>query len=46
MAESFNNGTAMNDYRRTKENSTPTSIHDFARVFAGAFQRSVAASQK
>jgi uncharacterized protein YbjT (DUF2867 family) len=38
MSESFNNGKALNDYRRTKENTTPTSIHDFAKVFAAAFR--------
>lgn len=38
MSESFNNGKAMNDYKRTPENSTPTSIHDFAKVFAQAFK--------
>jgi uncharacterized protein YbjT (DUF2867 family) len=42
MAESFNDGTAMNDYRRTPENSTSCSILDFAKVFAQAFQKSVA----
>ena len=40
MAESFNNGKAMNEYRRTPENSTPTSIKDFAKVFAGVFKNS------
>ena len=40
MAESFNNGKAMNEYKRTPENSTPTSIKDFAKVFAQAFKNS------
>lgn len=40
MAESFNNGKAMNDFKRTPENSTPTRVEDFARVFAGAFKNS------
>jgi uncharacterized protein YbjT (DUF2867 family) len=40
MAESFNNGKAMNDYKRTPENSTPTSIKDFAKVFAVVYKNS------
>jgi uncharacterized protein YbjT (DUF2867 family) len=40
MSESFNNGKAMNDYRRTPENSTPTRVEDFAKVFAGAYKNS------
>jgi uncharacterized protein YbjT (DUF2867 family) len=40
MSESFNSGKAMSDYRRTPENSTSTSIQDFAKVFAGAFKNS------
>jgi uncharacterized protein YbjT (DUF2867 family) len=40
MAESFNSGKAMNDHKRTPENSTTTSIQDFARVFAVAFKNS------
>ena len=31
MAESFNNGKAMNEHKRTPENSTPTSVQDFAK---------------
>jgi uncharacterized protein YbjT (DUF2867 family) len=40
MAESFNNGKAMNDFKRTPENSTATRAEDFARVFAGAYKNS------
>jgi len=40
MSESFNNGKAMNAHKRTSENSTPTSIQDFAKVFAGAYKSS------
>lgn len=40
MAESFNNGKAMNDFKRTPENSTPTRVEDFARLFAGAYKNS------
>ncbi len=40
MSESFNNGKAFSDYKRTPENSTPTRIEDFAKVFAGAFKNS------
>ncbi len=40
MSKSFNNGTAMNDYKRTPQNSTPTSMLDFAKVFAGAYRNS------
>jgi uncharacterized protein YbjT (DUF2867 family) len=37
MSESFNRGIAFSDYKRTPENSTPTRIEDFAKIFAGAF---------
>lgn len=40
MLESFNNGKAMNDHKRTRENSTSTSIQDFAKVFAVAYKNS------
>jgi uncharacterized protein YbjT (DUF2867 family) len=40
MSESFNNGKAMNDYKRTQKNSTPTSIQDFAKVFTVVFKNS------
>jgi uncharacterized protein YbjT (DUF2867 family) len=40
MAESFNNGKATNEHKRTPENSTPTSVADFAKTFAGAYQNS------
>jgi uncharacterized protein YbjT (DUF2867 family) len=40
MSESFNNGKAMNDYKRTPENSTPTKVEDFAKVFAAAYKNS------
>jgi uncharacterized protein YbjT (DUF2867 family) len=40
MSESFNNGKALNDFKRTKENSSPTSVKDFARVFSEAFKNS------
>lgn len=40
MSEAFNNGKAFSDYKRTPENSTPTRIQDFAKMFAGAFKSS------
>jgi hypothetical protein len=38
MSESFNNGKALSDYKRTLENSTPTGMEDFAKIFAGAYK--------
>jgi hypothetical protein len=40
MSEAFNNGKAFSDYKRTPENSTPTRIEDFAKMFAGAYKNS------
>jgi uncharacterized protein YbjT (DUF2867 family) len=40
LFDSLNKGTYLNDYKRTPESTTPTSIEDFAKEFAGAFQHS------
>ncbi len=40
MSEAFNKGTALNYHKRTPENSTPTTIEEFAKVFAQAYQNS------
>jgi len=40
LSEGLNNGLALNDYKRTPENSTPTSLQDFAQVFAHVFNNS------
>ncbi len=39
LAESMNNGTARNAHHRTTGNTTPTSLEDFAKVFAFAFNQ-------
>lgn len=43
MADGMNNGTILSDYKRTPENSTPTSFEEFSKVFANAFGRTVLA---
>jgi uncharacterized protein YbjT (DUF2867 family) len=40
LSRSFNNGTALNDYQRTPQNSTPTDIKEFSHVFAHVFHAS------
>jgi uncharacterized protein YbjT (DUF2867 family) len=40
LAEGLNNGSALNDHKRTPKNSTPTSIENFAQVFAHVFNNS------
>jgi uncharacterized protein YbjT (DUF2867 family) len=40
LFDSLNNGFYLNDYTRTPENTTPTSIEDFAQEFAVAYQHS------
>jgi hypothetical protein len=37
MAKDMNEGEMLKDYKRTKENSSPTSIEEFAQWFAAAF---------
>jgi uncharacterized protein YbjT (DUF2867 family) len=39
MAEAFNNGEALNDYKRTPENTTPTTIEEFAKTFAYVYNQ-------
>jgi uncharacterized protein YbjT (DUF2867 family) len=39
LAEGVNNGVVMEHYQRTPENTTPTSIEDFAKEFAQHFNR-------
>lgn len=38
LFEALNSGKYLSDYQRTPENTTPTSIEDFAKEFAGAYQ--------
>jgi uncharacterized protein YbjT (DUF2867 family) len=40
LFNSLNTGAYLNDYTRTPENTTPTSIEDFAQEFALAYQNS------
>jgi uncharacterized protein YbjT (DUF2867 family) len=37
LSEAINNGTALNAHTRTPENSSPTSIEEFAQVFAHVY---------
>jgi uncharacterized protein YbjT (DUF2867 family) len=39
LAESMNTGKALGDHKRTPENTTPTTIEEFAQVFALAFKQ-------
>jgi nucleoside-diphosphate-sugar epimerase len=40
LFESLNNGQYLNDYGRTPQNTTPTSIEDFAKEFEMAYKHS------
>jgi uncharacterized protein YbjT (DUF2867 family) len=40
LSESLNKGTALNAHKRTPENTSPTTIEEFAKVFAQAYQNS------
>ncbi|MEI7983490.1 MAG: hypothetical protein WCI71_17705 [Bacteroidota bacterium] len=39
LAEGMNSGAALNAHHRTKENTTPTSIEEFAQWFAQAYKQ-------
>ena len=39
LSEAFNEGKGQNDYKRTPENTTPTSIEEFAHVFAAVYKQ-------
>jgi uncharacterized protein YbjT (DUF2867 family) len=39
MSEAFNSGKAFSHTKRTPENSTPTRIEDFAKIFAATFKK-------
>jgi uncharacterized protein YbjT (DUF2867 family) len=39
LFDALNKGVYLNDYKRTPENTTPTSIEDFAKEFAVAYQQ-------
>lgn len=39
LLASFNNGDYLNDYKRTPENTTSTSIEDFSTEFAEAYKQ-------
>jgi len=39
LFDALNSGNYLNDYQRTPENTTPTSIEDFAKEFAVAYQQ-------
>ena len=40
LAEGLNNGSVLKDHTRTPDNTTPTSIENFAQVFAQVFNNS------
>lgn len=40
LFEALSSGKYLSDYQRTPENTTPTSIEDFAKEFAAAYQHS------
>ena len=40
MSKGFNTGSALNAHKRTPENSSPTTIQEFAQVFAHVFNNS------
>jgi len=40
LAEGLNKGLVLNDHKRTPENSSPTSIEEFAKVFVQVFNNS------
>jgi len=40
LARAMNDGSALNAYQRTPENSTPTTIEDFSKNFAAIFDKS------
>ncbi len=40
LFDAVNKGMYLNDYQRTAENTTSTSIEDFAKEFAAAYQNS------
>ncbi len=42
LFDCLNRGDYLNDYKRTAENTTPTSIEAFAKEFAGAYQAATA----
>lgn len=42
MVESFNNGSALSDYKRTEQNSTPTTFEEFAQNFASVYEEATA----
>jgi uncharacterized protein YbjT (DUF2867 family) len=39
LAEGLNNGLVVNDYKRTAENSTPTTLEEFAQTFAYVYNQ-------
>jgi uncharacterized protein YbjT (DUF2867 family) len=40
LSDGMNNGKVLNAHKRTTENTTPTSLEDFSKIFALAFQNS------
>jgi uncharacterized protein YbjT (DUF2867 family) len=40
LAEGLNNGKALNAHKRTPKNSTPTTLEEFAQIFAHVFNNS------
>ncbi len=37
MSKSFNEGKALNDHKRTQENTTPTTLEEFIQIFAKVY---------
>jgi nucleoside-diphosphate-sugar epimerase len=42
MEASFNNNSALSDYKRTEQNSTPTTFEEFAQSIAGVYEEASA----